>query len=68
LDEKNGTRRVAIIGVHGIAHHDPGATANAMADLLLSLPPYNPIGTDLQAEKHFAEFRSVEIQIPLNQS
>ncbi len=35
-------RRVAVIGVHGVAHHDPGETANDMADLLLSLPSFNP--------------------------
>ena len=34
-------RRVAVIGVHGVARHQPGATANAMADLLLSLPSFD---------------------------
>jgi hypothetical protein len=38
----HSSRRVAIIGVHGVAHHDPGATANDMADLLLSLPSFDP--------------------------
>jgi len=52
--------RVAVIGVHGVAHHDPGATANAMADLLLSLP----------ADKHddrryYDSFRACGIQVPL---
>jgi hypothetical protein len=30
-----------VIGVHGVAHHDPGATANAMAEVLLSIPAKN---------------------------
>ncbi len=64
-EQKKSMPRVAIIGVHGIAHHDPGATADAMADLLLSIPPYNPMAADLLAEKYFAGFRSIGIQIPL---
>lgn len=52
--------RVAIIGVHGVAHHDPGATANAMADLLLSLP-----ANDHDAPRYFPSFQSVGIQVPL---
>jgi hypothetical protein len=35
-------RRVAIVGVHGVGYHEAGATENAMADLLLSLPSYEP--------------------------
>jgi hypothetical protein len=62
-------RRVAIIGVHGVAHHDPGATANAMADLLLSLPPYDPKNADIpcaqRPEREFDQFRSVSIHVPL---
>ena len=61
-------RRVALIGVHGVAHHDPGETANAMADLLLSLPPYNP-KADTSCEKRppseFEYFDSKGLQIPL---
>jgi hypothetical protein len=52
--------RVAVIGVHGVAHHDPGATANAMADLLLSLP-----AEDHDAPRYFPSFQSVGIQVPL---
>jgi len=62
-------RRVAIIGVHGVAHHDPGATANAMADLLLSLPPFDPTAASRKCEdrptKLFNSFSSLPIQIPL---
>jgi MFS family permease len=57
--------RVAVIGVHGIAHHDPGATANAMADLLLSMPPYDPAEPISTSPKYFTEFRSIGIQVPL---
>src|ERR1700685_3127570 len=52
--------RVAVIGVHGMPHHDPGATANAMADLLLSLP-----ANDHDAARSFPSFQSVGIQMPL---
>jgi hypothetical protein len=53
-------RRVAVIGVHGVAHHDPGSTANAMADLLLSLPAKNH-----DSPRDYDSFRSVGIQVPL---
>jgi hypothetical protein len=52
--------RVAVIGVHGVAHHDPGATANAMADLLLSIP-----AKDRDAPRYYDSFRSVGIHVPL---
>jgi hypothetical protein len=62
-------RRVAVIGVHGVAHHDPGETANAMADLLLSLPPFKPqeAGTpcENQPSREFEHFDSKGLQIPL---
>jgi len=69
-DEVNPVpRRVAIIGVHGVAHHDPGETANAMADLLLSLPPFDPKKADRtcaeRPPREFDHFDSVGIQIPL---
>jgi hypothetical protein len=53
-------RRVAVIGVHGVAHHDPGATANAMADLLLSLPADHH-----DHPRNYDSFRAVGIQVPL---
>jgi hypothetical protein len=60
---------VAVIGVHGVAHHDPGETANAMADLLLSLPPFKPqeAGTpcEKQPPREFEHFDSKGLQIPL---
>lgn len=62
-------RRVAVIGVHGVAHHDPGATANAMADMLLSLPPFDPkkidLSCDKRPEREFEQFQSVGIHVPL---
>ena len=62
-------RRVAVIGVHGVAHHDPGETANAMADLLLSLPSFTPeeAGTacENQQLREFEHFDSKGLQIPL---
>ena len=52
--------RVAVIGVHGVGAHAPGATEDAMADLLLSLP-----AADRGAPRSYDSFRSVGIQIPL---
>ncbi len=52
--------RVAVIGVHGVGHHDPGATANAMVDLLLSLPP-----RDHASPRFYDSFHSAGIHIPL---
>jgi hypothetical protein len=52
--------RVAIVGVHGVGAHAAGATEDAMANLLFSLP-----ATDPSASRHFDFFRSVGVQIPL---
>jgi hypothetical protein len=62
-DTKN--KRVAVIAVHGVAHHDPGASANAMADLLLSLPSFDLVESGESKKHYFEGFRSVGIQIPL---
>jgi hypothetical protein len=51
--------RVAIIAVHGVAHHDPGATANAMSDLLLSLPG------EVCEENLYSPFTTTGIRVPL---
>jgi len=60
---------VAVIGVHGVAHHDPGETVNAMAELLLSLPPFKPeeAGSpcDKQPPREFEHFDTKGLQIPL---
>jgi hypothetical protein len=62
-------RRVAVIGVHGVAHHEPGATANDMADLLLSLPPFDPTEAHRSCaerpQRQFEHFETVGIQVPL---
>ena len=68
-------RRVAVIGVHGVAHHDPGETAHAMADLLLSLPSYDPVEKrddgsnrscgEQNPQREFTPFTSTGLQIPL---
>src|SRR5947207_6253165 len=67
--EQRKARRVAIIGVHGVAHHDPGETANAMADLLLSLPSFHPKEAGKPCEeqemREFDHFDSKGVQIPL---
>jgi hypothetical protein len=43
--------RVAIVAVHGVAYHAPGASANAMSELLLGLSKdksanYGPFATE----------------------
>ena len=53
-------KKVAVIGVHGVAHHDPGSTANAMADLLLSLPAEHP-----GEPRYFDSFTAQGVEIPL---
>jgi hypothetical protein len=57
------SRKVAIIAVHGVAYHDPGASASAMADLLCSLPttPRAPSG----APRDYSSFESETIHMPL---
>jgi hypothetical protein len=61
--------RVAVLGVHGVGQHAPGATENAMADLLFSLPAkrLTPRGwhIDRKGPRHFGFFRSVGVQVPL---
>jgi pimeloyl-ACP methyl ester carboxylesterase len=52
--------RVAILGVHGVGHHDAGETENAMADLLLALPYGAP-----NARREFDSFEAVSFRIPL---
>jgi hypothetical protein len=52
--------RVAVVGVHGVGNHQPCATTNAMADLLLSLPAKNR-----DDPRYYDSFRSVGIQVPL---
>jgi hypothetical protein len=59
-DKRAHVPRVAVIGVHGVAHHEPCATANAMAELLLSLP-----AKDHDDARYYDSFRSVGIQVPL---
>lgn len=53
-------RRVAVVGVHGVGYHAPGETANAMANLLLSLP-----AADHDSPRYFSSFKSAGIQVPL---
>jgi hypothetical protein len=57
--------RVAVVGVHGIGAHAAGATADAMADLLLSLPSYNPDVPNPTRSRYYEAFRAMGIQIPL---
>ena len=56
-------RKVAVIGVHGIARHPPGETANAMADLLLALPAAARGGAN--SAREYDPFREVDLRVPL---
>jgi hypothetical protein len=53
--------RVAVVAVHGIGHHEAGASADAMANLLLGLNSY----LDPPGSNPYGSFTSREIQIPL---
>ncbi len=55
--------KVAVIAVHGVAYHAPGASANAMADLLLSLP--NPLTNPVGAPRNYSAFETEAIQVPI---
>src|SRR5437016_11914251 len=56
-------QKVAVIAVHGVAYHAPGASANAMADLLLSLP--NPLRSPVGAPRNYSAFEAEAIQVPI---
>ena len=60
MSEARHVPRVAIVGVHGVGAHAAGASENAMADLLFSLPADQPL-----AARFFGFFREVGVQIPL---
>ena len=59
-EKQEKVRRVAVIGVHGVAHHDAGATANAMADLLLSVP-----SEDSARPSSYDAFSATGIRVPV---
>ena len=48
--------RVAIIAVHGVGHHEPRASAKAMADMLLRTPRGE--------QSRYTSFREVDVQLP----
>jgi hypothetical protein len=54
-------KRVAVIAIHGVGHHESGATAKAVADLLTG------IETDAAREGHnrYTQFAVCRVQIPL---
>jgi hypothetical protein len=61
------SERIAVIAVHGVAYHEPGATANAVSELLLGLPEesgakYGPF----EAETVHIPLHPLKIQQPLN--
>lgn len=53
--------RVAVVAIHGIGHHEAGASANAMANLLLGVHAYS----DPHGNNPYGSFTETEIQIPL---
>ncbi|GAC1631612.1 MAG: hypothetical protein NVS9B14_03680 [Candidatus Acidiferrum sp.] len=54
-------KRVAVIAIHGVGHHESGATAQAVTDLLTGLAPTGGhVG-----ENHYSPFAVRQIQIPL---
>ncbi len=60
-DRSSRPRMVAVIGVHGVGYHAPGASGRAMANLLLGLA-----GDGGQPATHrYSAFESQTIQVPL---
>lgn len=55
---KTENKRTAIVAVHGVAYHEPGASANAMSELLLGLPE--------QRGATYGPFAAETIHIPLH--
>lgn len=53
--------RVAVVAVHGVGKHKPGASAQAMADLLLGLNAH----TGAAAGSPYAGFDTTKIEVPL---
>lgn len=53
--------RVAVVAVHGVGNHEPGASARGMADLLLGLNAY----THPNAGSPYSLFTGEEIDVPL---
>ena len=52
------SERVAIVAVHGVAYHEPGASANAMSELLLGLPE--------ERGAKYGPFAAETVHIPLH--
>src|SRR5712691_3581782 len=57
--------KVALIAVHGVGYHSPGASANAMADLLHSLPAPPERVSPLGPARTYTVFEADAIHIPL---
>jgi hypothetical protein len=57
----NEAKRVAVIAIHGVGHHESGATAQAVTDLLTGLE------TDANRDGHnrYSQFALRQVQIPL---
>jgi hypothetical protein len=49
--------KVAVVAVHGVAYHEPGASADAMSELLLGLPEKRGV--------KYAPFTAETVHIPL---
>jgi hypothetical protein len=53
--------RVAVVAVHGVGHHEAGASASAVASLLLGLNAYSTLG----GASLYSSFRTHAIDVPL---
>ena len=49
-------KRVAVIAVHGVGHHEPRASARAMAEMLLRTPR--------REQSRYTSFREMDVQVP----
>ncbi len=59
--ERGGRERVAVIAVHGVGKHEPGSSAQGMADLLLGMNAF----TDPQSGSPYQDFNCEKIEVPL---
>jgi hypothetical protein len=53
------SEKVAVIAVHGVAYHEPGASANEVSELLLGLPPED-------GRAKYGSFAAETVHIPLH--
>ncbi len=57
------TQKVAVVAVHGVGQHAAGASAQAVADLLVGLNSYTP--ADIAVKSPYSDFSVNALNVPL---